>query len=277
MSGAPRRLDPCGSRTGQRPLLHIVRAVRSGAVHCVIGISSSARDQPGRGAPLPQLLGQVVGVLDGLRCCRRAHRSVGGLMIRAESPARKIPGRPAWYCRATWAPMLNPRTLRSVPRIWGRSLTSTARAGRPQYEPSRRRSARRSSSLLRPTRAWDRSRCRRRPNASQRRHAPASRTVCTAAGSGDTHTMSTRRPRSAGVSQVRLNYRRDRVVQGTPGPSTHVDAEASSDMLLLAPSAAMRYSSKYFARRENPLPKSSKILVSSSFSRILLPLTSTPP
>jgi hypothetical protein len=33
----------------------------------VIEVSSTARDQPGRGAPLPQLPGQVVGVLDGLR------------------------------------------------------------------------------------------------------------------------------------------------------------------------------------------------------------------
>jgi hypothetical protein len=33
---------------------------------CVIGITSRARDQPGRRAPLPQLPGQIVGVLDGL-------------------------------------------------------------------------------------------------------------------------------------------------------------------------------------------------------------------
>jgi hypothetical protein len=60
-------------------------------------------------------------------------------MIRAESPARNA--RPAQYCRANWAPMLNPRTLRSVPGIWGRSLTSIPRAGRPGYEPSQRRPA----------------------------------------------------------------------------------------------------------------------------------------
>jgi hypothetical protein len=74
-------------------------------------------------------------------CCRRAHRSVGGLMIRAESPARNT--RPAGTVlpRATWSPMLNPRILRSVPGIWGRSLTSTPRAGRLRYEPSRRRPA----------------------------------------------------------------------------------------------------------------------------------------
>jgi hypothetical protein len=44
----------------------------------VIGISSSARDQPGRGAPLPQLPGQVVGVLDSAVFCRRAHRRSAG-------------------------------------------------------------------------------------------------------------------------------------------------------------------------------------------------------
>jgi hypothetical protein len=104
-----RRLDPCRSRTGQRPAAaYIVRAVRSGAIHCVIGISSSARDQPGRGAPLPQLPGQVMGVLDFAVLMLPSPPPVGGLMTRAESPASKTPGRPAGtvLSRATWAPML---------------------------------------------------------------------------------------------------------------------------------------------------------------------------
>jgi hypothetical protein len=119
---ALRRLDACGSQTGQRPLLHIVRTVRSGAVHCVIGISSSARDQPGRGAPLPQLPGQVVG----------ASWTDSGVLPPSSPVGRRVDDtsrvaackentRPAGMVlpRATWAPMLNPRTLRSVPGIWG--------------------------------------------------------------------------------------------------------------------------------------------------------------
>src|ERR671924_748610 len=101
MSRAPRRVDPCRSRTGQRlAAAYIVRAVRSGAFHCVIGISSSARDQPGRGAPLPQLPGQVVGVLDFAVLLQPTPPPVGGLMTRAKPPARKTPGRQARYCRA---------------------------------------------------------------------------------------------------------------------------------------------------------------------------------
>jgi hypothetical protein len=82
---------------------------------------------------------------------------VGGLMIRAESPATKT--RPAQYCRATWASMLSPRTLRSVQGIWGRSLTSTS--GRPAAVRTIPTTRSRPSSSLRSTRAWDRSRCRR--------------------------------------------------------------------------------------------------------------------
>jgi hypothetical protein len=164
MSGVPWRLDPCWSRTGQRPAAaYIVRAVRSGAVHCVIGIYRVVR---GRSAwpwstVLPQLLGQVVGAFWTSRCfAAELTAGRGGLMIRAESPARKKhpAGRHAVLPRATWAPMLNPSTLRSVPRIWGRSLTSTPRAGRPQYESSTDDDplVRRCSSLLRSTRAWNR-------------------------------------------------------------------------------------------------------------------------
>jgi hypothetical protein len=69
---------PCRSRTGQRPAAAYSESSPIGAVHCVIGISSSARDQPGRGAPLPQLPGQVVGVLDSAVFCRRAHRRSAG-------------------------------------------------------------------------------------------------------------------------------------------------------------------------------------------------------
>jgi hypothetical protein len=59
----------------------------------MIGISSRARvrDQPGRGAPLPQLPGQVVGVLDSAVLLPPSPPPVGGLMTRAESPSRKTP------------------------------------------------------------------------------------------------------------------------------------------------------------------------------------------
>jgi hypothetical protein len=83
---------------------YIVRAVRLGAVHCVIGISSSAWDQPGHGAPLPQLPGQVVGVSWTPRCfAAELTAGRGGLMTRAESPARKTPaaGRHGTVARAT--------------------------------------------------------------------------------------------------------------------------------------------------------------------------------
>lgn len=57
---------------------------------------------------------------------------VGRLMIRAESSARKTPaaGRHGTVARDLGTDVVNPRTLRSVPGIWGRSLTSIPQAGR---------------------------------------------------------------------------------------------------------------------------------------------------
>jgi hypothetical protein len=75
-----------------------------GAVHCLIGISSRARvrDQPGRGAPLPQLPGQVVGVLDGLRCVVAAEPTAGRPVDDTSRVAFKenTHGRQARYYRA---------------------------------------------------------------------------------------------------------------------------------------------------------------------------------
>jgi hypothetical protein len=143
-------LTHAGAEPGKGLLLHILRAVRSGAIHC--DRYRVARHQPGRGAPLPQLPGQVVGVLDSSVAAEPTGRRVDDTSRVA---ACKENTRPAGTIlpRATWAPMLNPSTLRSVPRIWGHSLTSTTREGRPAAVQTIPTTRSRPSSSLRSTRA----------------------------------------------------------------------------------------------------------------------------
>jgi hypothetical protein len=161
-------------------------------------------------------------------------------MIRAESPARNTWPAGTVLPRATWAPMLNPRTLRSVPRIWGHSLTSTWGRPRAQYQPSRRRPA-----LVGVVVFFDRVALGIVAGAEEDPMLPNGASWApvggyTAAGAGGTHAMSTRRPRSAN-GHVRLNYRRDRVVQGTPGPSMCRCGDVVGCCCFGSPSAAMRY------------------------------------
>jgi hypothetical protein len=140
-------------------------------------------------------------------------------MIRAESPARNT--RPARYCRATWAPMLNPRTLRSVPRIWGRSLTSISGrpVGRSTNHPDDPLVGVVFDRLALGIVAGAKTQCF--PTASC---APVVGR-CTAAGAAGTRYVDPAATQRRG--QVCLNYRRDRVVQDAG--AIDVDAEASSD------------------------------------------------
>jgi hypothetical protein len=78
------------------------------------------RDQLSRGALLPQLPGLIVRASWTSRCFA-AEPTAGRPVDDTSQVAFKENTRLAGTVlpRATWAPMLNPSTLRSVPRIWG--------------------------------------------------------------------------------------------------------------------------------------------------------------